>query len=402
MPAVNFFNSSLFTQDLAAKSFAAAYVRKYPNGEATLFGLTALAREETAVQIEHGYFSKTMLFPSVVMGASALSTDTTLTVASTTNILPGMVLQVDTTKENIIVNTVASATSITVTRGVGTTAAQAIANSVNLWMIGNASEEGSTRPQSLYIAPARVINYTQIFRNSWSLSESARATDVIAGMDTTAEHKADAAAFHAADIEKMLFFGQKFQGTRNSQPFRCSGGLVEAVSQNAPSNITTLASTTNYTQLEAALDPVFNIRTDKASAPNRIAFVGGVARRVIHQICRLNSTYFVDSQKTEWGLQFDTIRIPRGEIQLVEHPLFNAFGQTSSLAKMAVVVDPATFNVAYLKGRKTTHKEWNTNGTPVDNGIDAVGGTLTTELTALIKVPEANAVVYNFTAGAAG
>jgi hypothetical protein len=37
-----------------------------------------------------------------------------------------------------------------------------------------------------------------------------------------------------------------------------------------------------------------------------------------------------------------------------------------------------------------------------DNGIDAVGGTLTTELTAVVRNPPANAVIFGLTAGAAG
>jgi hypothetical protein len=37
-----------------------------------------------------------------------------------------------------------------------------------------------------------------------------------------------------------------------------------------------------------------------------------------------------------------------------------------------------------------------------DNGIDAVGGTLTTELTTVIKNPPAFAIMTNLTAGAAG
>jgi hypothetical protein len=41
-------------------------------------------------------------------------------------------------------------------------------------------------------------------------------------------------------------------------------------------------------------------------------------------------------------------------------------------------------------------------GAPVDNGIDAVGGTLTTEVTCLVKNPPANAQLTNFTAAAAG
>jgi hypothetical protein len=46
--------------------------------------------------------------------------------------------------------------------------------------------------------------------------------------------------------------------------------------------------------------------------------------------------------------------------------------------------------------------DFNQDGTPVDNGIDAVGGTLTTELTCVVKNPPANALITNLTAAAAG
>ena len=69
---------------------------------------------------------------------------------------------------------------------------------------------------------------------------------------------------------------------------------------------------------------------------------------------------------------------------------------------MAMVVDFSTFNVAYLTGGKTFHTGYNAKGEQVESGIDATGGTLTTELTCLIKNPPANAVIYNLTAAAAG
>ncbi len=64
---------------------------------------------------------------------------------------------------------------------------------------------------------------------------------------------------------------------------------------------------------------------------------------------------------------------------------------------MAVVVDLASFNLAYLGNRKT--KAFDMLG---EDGVDAVGGTLTTELTDLIKNPQAFGVLFNFTAAAAG
>jgi hypothetical protein len=396
------YNTSQITQDLAKKSFAAMITRLMPNGTAPLFGLTAMLKEETAYQFEHGYFSKTMIFPSVVLGAAALIGDTNLTVVSSTNILPGMMMRVDTTNENVLVTGINGPTSITVQRAVGTIAAVAIANSVSLWMVGNAFEEASLRPQSMVIVPTRITNYTQIFRNTWALSKTTGATSVIAGAGNIAESRQDCAAFHAADIEKAFFFGQKFLGSRNGQPFHTMDGLISIVTQNASGNVTTLGATTNWTQLEAALDPAFNQMTDPKVPNMRVLFVGGPARRVIHQICRLNSTYFIQGNQTEWGLQFDTIKTPRGEFNIVEHPLFNAYGSSSTWAKMAIAVDLSTFNCAYLQGRKTENLEFNMSGQVVDNGIDAQGGTLTTELTCLVKNPAANVILYNFTAGATG
>lgn len=399
---VGTWNTAQLPQDLAKKSFAAAITRLMPNGGAPLFGISALLKEDTASQIEYGYFSKTMVFPSVALSAQAAAADAVINVASTTNMLPGMVIRADTTNENMLVVAVLGPTQIQVQRAFGTVAAQIIAISTNCWMIGNAYEQGSLRPQALSIAATRIVNYTQIFRNSWGLTGTLQATQVIAGNSNVAESRQECAGFHAVDIEKALIFGQKFLGTRNGQPISTMDGLINTVQNNASGNITTLGATTNYTQFEAALDPVFQQNTDPMNPNQRILFCGGVARRVIHAIARLNSTYYVQSQETTWGLQYDTIKIPRGAFQIIEHPLLNAYGNSATWAKMAIAVDVSTFNLAYMAGRKTNSQEYGTTGTPVDNGIDAVGGTLTTEVTNLVRNPAANAVLFNFTAGAVG
>jgi len=398
------FSTSSFTTDWAKKSFSSAITRLMPNGTAPLYGITSMLKEETAYQYEHGYFAKTMIFPSVVLnGAIADGVTTTFTVVSTTNILPGMVLRADTTGENVLVLTVPNSTQITVRRSFGTVAGAAIGNSVNLWMIGNAYEEASVRPTSLLILPVRVTNYTQIFRNTWMVSGTAAATATIAGGSADAESRQDCAVFHATDIEKGLLYAQKYQNTLNSQPIHTMDGLLNILATSAAGNITTLGATTTWTQLEAALDPAFNQVTDPKNPNMRALFVGGIARRVIHAICRLNSTYYIQGQTTEWGLQFDTIKTPRGTFNLIEHPLLNAYGAATTWAKMAIGIDLSTFGLAYMQGRKTRNAEFNGQGAPaVDNGIDAVGGTLTTELTCLVKNPAANVQLLNFTAGAVG
>lgn len=399
--AVGLIGSSVIPNDLAAKSYSAMMTRLQPNGQAPLFGLTALLKDEVALNLEHGYYTKTMIFPKVqIDGAIADGVTTSFVVDDVDNIVVGTMLRADTTGEIVMVTAVPDATHITVRRGQGTVAAAAIANNVQLYAVGNAFEEGSVRPSAVSIIAVRYQNFTQIFRNSWAVTKTLAAMPMIAGDGMVAESRQDCASLHALAIEKALFWGQKFQGTYNSQPLHLMEGIVGRVTAAFPANIVTLGATTNWTQLEAALDPTLNTMADGRSGNIRTMFVGGVARRVIHNIARLNSTYQIETGITSWGLQIDTIRTPRGTFEMIEHPLFNAFGSTATWAKMAIVVDLNAFSLAYL--RKTENTEYNARGAEVDNGIDAQGGTLTTELTCLIKNPEAFGILYNFTAAAAG
>lgn len=397
--AVGLLSSASTVTNLNAISFAQAITRLMPNGTAPLFGLTSLLKDETANNIEHGYFSKTMIFPSLTSTA-ALVGDTTITVGAYTDIVPGDMLLNERTSEIMLVLTTPSNTSITVQRAVGSTAAAAINNNDLLRTIGNAFEEGSTRPSAVAIMAERYVNYTQIFRNSWAVTKTAAAIPQIAGAGYIGESKQDCASFHAMAIEKALFFGQKYMGTKNGQPFHTMEGIIPRIKTAASGNVTTLGATTNWTQLEAALDPTLQTVTDPKGGNIRTCFVGGTTRRVIHNIARLNSTYQITTAETSWGLQLDTIRTPRGTFEMIEHPLFNAYGASSEWAKMMVVCDLNAFSLAYL--RKTSDAAYNASGALVDNGVDAEGGTLTTELTCTIKNPAAFGLITGFTAGVAG
>ena len=398
--AIGLLSSANAPTNLNALSFAQAITRLMPNGTAPLFGLTSLLKDETASNIEHGYFSKTMIFPSVTSTAGDLVGATTLTVNAYTDIVPGDLLLNERTSEIILVTATPTGTTLTVQRAVGSTAAAAINAADVMRTIGNAFEEGSVRPSAVAIIAERYVNNTQIFRNSWAVTKTAAAIPQIAGAGYVSESKQDCAALHAMAIEKALFFGQKFMGTRNGQPFHTMEGIVARVNAAASGNITTLGATTNWTQLEAALDKTLVTVTDPKGGNIRTMFVGGTARRVVHNIARLNSTYQITTAETAWGLQIDTIRTPRGTFEMIEHPLFNAYGGASMWAKMAVIADLNAFSLAYL--RKTSDASYNSAGALVDNGIDAEGGTLTTELTCTIKNPAAFGVLYNFTAAAAG
>ena len=400
--AVGLISSASAPQNLNAISFAQAITRLMPNGTAPLFGLTSLLQDETASNIEHGYFTKTMIFPAVKINNAAgyVAGATAFVVDAYTDVIPGDLLLNERTGEVMLVLTTPSGTDVTVQRAVGTTAAAAILDNDDLRTIGNAFEEGSVRPSAVSILATRYVNYTQIFRNSWAVTKTAAAIPQIAGSGHVSESKQDCAALHATAIEKALFFGEKYMGTKNGQPFHTMEGVIPRIKAAAPGNVTTLGATTNWTQFEAALDVTLQTVTDPKGGNIRTMFVGGTARRVIHNIARLNADYTITTMESSWGLQIDKIRAPRGTFEIIEHPLFNAYGASSAWAKMAVIMDLNAFSMAYL--RKTSDANYNAAGALVDNGVDAEGGTLTTELTCTIKNPAAFGVIYNFTAAAAG
>ncbi|MAP95965.1 MAG: hypothetical protein CMK07_13540 [Ponticaulis sp.] len=404
------FNTTNFTNNLAKKSFASMITRLMPNGQAPLFALTSYLKTETAVNTTHGFFTKTMVFPEFTINKDGgyLTTSTGFAIDATDKLLPGMILVNDRSGENIIINSVNSTTSISVTRDVGTTGPKAINDNDVFYQVGNAFEEGSQRPDANNIIPVEVNNLTQIFRNTWAITGTAEQVEVIAGNKTEAENRQDCAGFHAADIEKALFFGQKSSGTRNGKPFRTMDGLLNIVenpayypaSYGGSVNSFTAGATTNWTQLLAMLDNVFDQATDPKSSNERLLFVGGAAKLVLNEIGRLNGTYQLMDGQTNFGLRFDTLKTPRGTFRIIEHPLFNS---NASWAKLAVGVDLATFNLAYLGNRKTQSKEYNTQGKVAsDYGVDAIGGTLTTECTCTVKNPPANVVIRNLTAAAQG
>lgn len=391
--------------NLVANSFASAIAHLMPNGEATLFAMTSMLSTETAVQIEHGFFTKTMVFPSVTLNGSVTSSDTTITVVTTENMIPGMLLRFEDAAayEIVIVNNVISTTQLQVQRGLGGVSAASHSDATKAYQVGSAHEEGSARPNALNIKAVRITNLTHIFRDSWAVTDTMRATMMIAGANNVADSRKECMTFHACNIERGIIFSQKSQGTRNGQPFRTMDGFISIVgnlayypSSYSAANVFVAGSTTNYTQLEAMIDPCFNQTTDPKTANERLILTGSTGKKVLTKIGRLSGQYQIMDGQNSYGLQFGTFKVSRGTCRIVEHPMLNS---NPTWAQMALVVDMSTFNLAYLGNRKTMPEE---AMAPDNDGHDSEVGSLTTEMTITIKNPPANAVIYNLTDGAAG
>lgn len=395
-------------QELNQSSFASQIMRMFPNGTAPLFALTGQTGKSKAKQIEHGYFSKTWRFSVLTMAAAAVDTDTTLTVVSTSGIVPGMVFHNVATRENLRVITVASATSVTVARGFGRIAADAIADEAELICIGSASEQGSARPAARSQKVQYLSNYTQIWRNAWAITNTAKASYAEAGYSNIAENKKDCAMFHSQDIETSLIFGQKSldpQGGPNGMPLHTTQGILDAIMQYAPDNVEAAGTTTNFDQLEDMITPAFTYNTDPGGAKERVLITGAAGNKVLQQIGRNHANPQMMMDQNTMGMVFTRIKTYKGVVNVIEHPLFNGL---PGIGDMALIVDLPSIKMAYMDGRDTKPEEYGLGGTAQHTadgdllgGIDAQGGSLTTEAAVEMVNPYSCAVITGLTEGVA-
>jgi len=395
--ATGLFNANLNPAELNMRSFAANILRLFPNGSAPLFAMSSQSGKASAKSTTHGYFSKTMTFISQSPTAQVLVGGTTILVTSTAGMVEGMVLFNRTTRENVRITDVVSAVELTVTRAFGRVAAVQMETTETLIAVGTAYEEGSVRPTPRRLTTVYVPNYTQIFRNAWALTDSARASMAEAGISNIQENRQDCSLFHAADAEAAILYGQPKMDTTGTSPIHATQGIIDAIEQYAPANTNTAASTTTFAQLVALVEPAFQYSTDMSNPKERVIFGDSQAIKVINDIGRLSGVVQIMNKQTNFGMNFTQFGFYKGTVNLIEHPLMNGMGATG----LAVVMDMAALKLAYLEGRDTKLEEYGTGGKIVESGVDSVGGSLTTEFAVELTNPFSCAVIYGLTAGAA-
>lgn len=390
------FNASLNPAELNTRSFAGQILRRFPNGSAPMFAMTSQSGKSKAKSATHGYFSKTMTFINVTTGAQLVG-DTEFVFSTTAGMVEGMVLHNPRTRENVRVTDVISGTNATVTRSFGRVTAAAV-NNADVWIcVGTAYEEGSSRPVARRLSTVYVPNYTQIFRNAWALTDTARASMAEMGYSNIAEDRKDCNMFHAVDIEAAIIWGQPKMDTSGNTPIHSTQGVIDAMEQYAAANTNAAAATTNYAQLVALAEPAFEYATDMSNPKERVGFCDKTALKVLNDIGRKSGQVQINNAQTSFGMRFTQFNFYKGTINLIEHPLFNGLSQSG----MLLIMDMPALKLAYLEGRDTKPEEYGTGGKLVENGVDAVGGSLTTELAVELINPFSCALVTGLTAGAA-
>lgn len=361
--------------ELNVRSFAGQILRRFPNGSAPMFAMTSQTGRSHAKVSTHGYFTKVMTFHVVTQAGADLDSATSFDWPSTAGMVVGMVFHNPRTKENVRISAVTDADTVAVTRAYGRVAAAAV-NAGDTWIqVGTSFEEGSNRPSARRLTTAHVPNYTQIFRNGWALTGTAKASLAEMGISNIAENKGDCAMFHSVDIESAILWGQPKMDTTGTTPVHATQGVLDAMDQYASDNVQEAADTTNFDQLVALCEPAFEYSSNLGDPKTRTGFCDKVALRVINQIGRASGQVQITQDQTSFGMRYSRFDFYKGTINLVEHPLLNGLQRTG----MMVIADMPALKLAYMEGRDTQPEEYGSNGKSADNGIDAVGGSLLTE-----------------------
>lgn len=381
---------------LNQRSFAAQILRRYPNGSAPMFGITSMIGRSKAKSSTHGYFAKIMAFLTSTLAAGVLIGDAAITLPTTAGITVGMTYYNRRTREIVRVTAVSTATSIAVTRAFGREVAAAMNIGDILINIGSSFEEGSDRPNSRRLITTHVPNFTQIFRNAWALTDTARASYAEMGISNVAENRADCGVFHSVDIESTIIYGQPRMDTTGSTPVHATQGVYDALRQYSPLNVNTAAATTSFDQLVTLVEPAFKYSTNVGNPKDRVGFGDSQAIKVLNAIGRKSGQIQMMTSQTQFGMKYTSFQFYKGTIDLVEHPMMNELSAPGSL----LVMDMPALRLAYMDGRDTISEEFGTGGKNY-TGRDSIGGSLTTELAVELLSPDTCCLVEGLISGVA-
>lgn len=234
------------------------------------------------------------------------------------------------------VTAIADANTVTVGPELGGANGAAADSSGDVWLIGNANEEGAGLREIKSSVIQEVANYCQIFRTPVGITESAKNTKGWTKESDFDYQRRKKGIEHYVDIERSFLFGKKGIVTAGTHPKRFTGGLLARISTYATANVDT------ESEFESWLESLFAYgNTEKylfASAAV-VSMVNSWAKGKV-QIISPTKTY---------GLRIVTYDSPHGTLHIIKHPLLAGV----TYGNYAVGLDMEALTYRYLSNRDT-------------------------------------------------
>lgn len=396
MSTVGIFNTSNFARHELAPSLLSTIHRKAPRGLSPFAGMLARVPKKTISSTSVKWFSSRWHLPTLTittpLTAAPRGRIDQVQVANSDYLIEKQVYQVQTTQEQVLVLSVVG-NVIAIRRGVGDVPGIAASGGAMAFQVGTAFEESSICPLPRHSSSESASNITQIFRNSWGVSGTTNAVTPAIGENRASANKKEMFMDHTIEMEQAFIFGQMFETVQNGQPLRKMDGMLAMIRKYAPQNIKIAGKTTTFDQLEEMTKSWFEVVTDQSESNDRVLFVDRTAKKVINDLGRYYYNVQATPQETSFGMEFSTFKTSDGTFRVVEHPLFNLM----HLNGFAAAFDLSPIQRHYLPGRDASY-----NDTMDDNCIDAVGGTVLTEMTLSNEAIESSGFIMNLCQAALG
>lgn len=361
--------------DERPKNFRELILWRNPNGMTPIFALTAKVAKESTDDPEFAWWTEPNDIVRLQINGAILAAATTVVVDSgdpdTANptlnwgtalhLKEGDLLMVEPAADAAVfapeimrVVSVTNATTFVVVRGVAGTTAANIADNIYLLLIGSSYAEGTRSPLASSRNPVKYSNYTQIFKDTYELTGTAKETKLRTG-DPMKNDKKRKAFDHARAIEMSILFGQKSEVVgANGKPQRTFDGIRKFI---AAQNTTVFTAPWDLNNLITALAPIFDFDTE--AGDTRVAFVGNGALtalnyRLANHVGQTAMTIQYESKATAWGMNFTEIIMPQGRIFLKSHPLMN---RHAMYRNSMLIMDFSALKWRPMRNRDTKFKD---------------------------------------------
>jgi Family of unknown function (DUF5309) len=212
------------------------------------------------------------------------------------------------TGEQVRVDSV-NANTLTVTRGIGSTAATMLVGD-ELMIIGSAQPENDTSKPARAKQPSLVENYTQIFRTPFEVSGTLQAVGFMAQPKEWNRVARNAGIEHAKDIEYSFLLGRKSATTPGATEDRTTGGVLSFIT----SNQTDAGGNLSEAEFGAAVAQVM-----RYGSKSKLAMGSATAVQALNKFPA--SKQITKNDETTYGMDVTHYTSPFGSLNLVYHRL---------------------------------------------------------------------------------
>jgi hypothetical protein len=334
-----------FNTDFRPKNYRELFTLLEPNGNAPLNALLSMTSSESTDDPEFKNFRDELPERALtVNGAVSSASTTAITIdAGNDNLfaVKGTIVVNSETGEVMRCTADSTATGLTVERNIGGTS-HTIADDAKLFIAGTAYEEGANSPTGVSFDATVASNFTQIFRTSFTVTETLRATNLRTG-DKEDEMATKALKLHMQDIERAMFFGKKHEANGSTaQPLRFTGGLINTMS-NVIDRSTASNSMTEDQFDRALIEDVFAF-----GSKQKIMFCGAKVAGHLQKMGK--DRWQPTAVEGAYGVNLTQYTTFAGDLMVHLHPQFR---QVPGMDNAAVIIDFPYLKYRHMDGRDT-------------------------------------------------